>query len=111
MVHISDPMERILAEAMSLAGINYEHETSGATPLDFYLPPAVHIEVKQFHSPRIAAQMARADNVIAVQGRGAVEWLAKLLTDNYHLARELRDTTEALVAARQSPIPPDPIEG
>ncbi len=75
---MTDPMERQIADALTRAGIAFttDHEAR----LDFYLPDAnVHIEVKQFHSDRIAEQMARAPNVIAVQGRGAVEWLAGIL--------------------------------
>lgn len=48
-------------------------ETIIGSGLDFYLPDLdIYIEVKQFHSDRIAKQMARRPNVIAIQGRGAV---------------------------------------
>ncbi len=75
---MSDPMERLIAEALTRAGIAFT--TDNEARLDFYLPDAdVHIEVKQFHADRIAEQMSRAPNVIAVQGRGAVEWLAGII--------------------------------
>lgn len=39
----------------------------------------VHIEVKRFHSPRVAEQMARAENVIVAQGEKAVVLLSRLI--------------------------------
>lgn len=74
-----DPMEAATAEVLALAGVRYhrEHRESG---LDFYLPDFdVYIEVKQFHSDRIAAQMSRRRNVIAIQGLGSLDALKKLL--------------------------------
>jgi hypothetical protein len=68
-----DPMERQMVELLNQAGIRFlcDDHRSG---LDFYLPDLdVYIEVKQFHSPRIANQMARRDNVIAVQGKKSFE--------------------------------------
>lgn len=75
----TDPMERIVEQALVDAGIRYVTDLGGGNPanLDFYLPDHdVHIEVKQAHSDRIAAQMARADHVIAAQGVKAVQLLA-----------------------------------
>lgn len=47
-----------------------------ALRLDFYLPDCdLHIECKQFHSERIAEQMSRAPNVLAVQGIEAARFL------------------------------------
>jgi hypothetical protein len=98
---ISDPMERIVAEALQFAGVAYCHEGQGA-PLDFWLiADDLHIEVKRLHSPRIAAQMARVENVIAVQGKPAVEWFVAMIRDNAHLRRELAATTAALAAHLQ----------
>jgi hypothetical protein len=74
---ISDPVERIIADALEARGIAYRHEQNG---LDFYLPEHdLYIEVKRMHSPRIAEQMSRAPNVIAVQGMDAATWLADLI--------------------------------
>jgi len=76
----SDPMERIIAAALQDAGISYVREAYNEARLDFYLPDFdTHIEVKQFHSERIGEQMERANNVIAVQGRTAVNFLAELI--------------------------------
>lgn len=83
MPHHSDPMEKIIADALTDARIPFvrEGDVKGSTQtLDFYLPEQdVYIEVKQFHSDRIAAQMSRAPNVIAAQGRPGVEFLAHLI--------------------------------
>jgi hypothetical protein len=98
---LSDPMERLVAEALGFSGIDYLHESAGA-PLDFWLVGEdIHIEVKRLHSPRIAAQMARVENVIAVQGKPAVEWFVAMIRDNAHLRRELAATTAALAAHLQ----------
>lgn len=98
---ISDPMERSIAIALSLAGFHYLHETEGDTDgLDFVLMDGnVAIEVKQMHSPRIAAQMARRSDVIAIQGARAVKLFNDLLYDLASMKRELRLTTDALAAA------------
>lgn len=80
---MNDPMEAMVAAALDEAGIRYLTGEGGKNPsgLDFLLPDfGLEIEVKQFHSDRIAAQMARAENVIAVQGKDAVAFLCRLLT-------------------------------
>ena len=76
-----DPMEILIQEALERASVPFTRETHSANcGLDFYLPNYdVHIEVKQFHSDRIAKQMARAPNVIAAQGADAVQFLAHLI--------------------------------
>lgn len=76
-----DPMEAIVSLALVRANISFVTEIDErAKHLDFYLPDFdVHIEVKQFHSVRIAKQMARADNVIAIQGIKAAQWFASRL--------------------------------
>lgn len=78
---IGDPMEAIIAEALDRAGIAYTRDHGGGNPsgLDFRLANGVEIEVKRMHSPRIAEQMARAENVIAIQGDEAVRWFAVII--------------------------------
>jgi hypothetical protein len=79
---LTDPMERLIASALDKAGVAYKTDMGGGNPagLDFYLPWIdVHIEVKQFHSPRISEQMSRADNVIVAQGAVAVRLLAQMI--------------------------------
>jgi hypothetical protein len=78
---ISDPLERIVAEALDDAGIGYVTDAGGGNPsnLDFRLHNGIEIEVKRFHTPRIAEQMSRAENVIVAQGEAAVLFLADLI--------------------------------
>lgn len=72
------PIEAIIAEALETAGLEFETNKLG---LDFYLPDIdLYIECKQFYAPRIAEQMARADNIIVVQGRRAAQLLADSIT-------------------------------
>ncbi len=81
-VILTDPMERLIADALNYAKIKYITDQEAASPaqLDFYLPDFdIHIEVKQMHSDRIGAQMSRADNVIVAQGATAVRWLASVI--------------------------------
>lgn len=77
-----DPMEAIIARALEAAGIDFTTDLGGGNPvgLDFYLPAHdVHIEVKRQHTPRIAEQMSRAPNVIAVQGETAIRLFASMI--------------------------------
>lgn len=79
---IPDPMEKLIAEALDSVGIRYVRDAygNGAVGLDFYLPDSnLHIEVKRFHSDRIADQITRAANVIVAQGEVAVWHLANLI--------------------------------
>ena len=78
---MTDPMEQIIASALDDAGFSFATGEGGgnASGLDFRLESGIEIEVKRFHSPRIAAQMARADNVIAVHGEQAVRFLANAI--------------------------------
>lgn len=95
-----DPMEQIIAEALRSSGTPFVTDQGGANPagLDFFLPDEnLHIEVKRFHSHRIAEQMSRVDNVVAVQGEHAVRWLATRLAQFPSLARLLRE--DALASA------------
>lgn len=74
-----DPMELIIFNALNESNVSFVMDDGGQNPsgLDFnLLDYGVEIEVKQFHSPRIADQMSRAPNVIAAQGRVAVKFLA-----------------------------------
>lgn len=78
-------LEQRMAQALDSAGIQYRTDFEGGVPeaLDFFLPDfGIHIEVKGGHSPRISKQMARSRNVIAVQGKQAVECLARLFEDS-----------------------------
>jgi hypothetical protein len=60
----------------SIKVLPHDHESG----LDFYLPDFdVYVEIKQFHSNRIAEQMSRRDNVIAIQGRKAMDCFEKMM--------------------------------
>lgn len=78
---LSDPMEEIIAAALHRAGVSFSTGEGGGNPsgLDFLLENGVEIEVKRFHSPRIAEQCSRAENVIVAQGEAAVRYLAELI--------------------------------
>jgi hypothetical protein len=77
----NDPMEIMVAEAFTEAGIAWVDDLE--TGLDFYLPDyEVYVEVKRMHSARISEQMLRRPDVIAVQGLQAVKTLCHLLTRN-----------------------------
>lgn len=74
----SDPVEDLVESALKSRAIPYERDRLG---LDFYLPDwGIYIEVKQFHSRRIAEQMSRTPNVIAIQGIGAARLFAFLIS-------------------------------
>ena len=77
------PMEEMTERWLLTNGIRYrrDDQTAEGTQLDFYLIDFdVYLEVKQFHSDRIAAQMARASNVIAVQGIDSLTFLGALVS-------------------------------
>lgn len=77
-----DPVEKIIEDALTDAGVAFKREVESDTcRLDFYLPDVgVYIECKQFHTPRIADQMARAPNVIAIQGMDAARAFAAMIS-------------------------------
>lgn len=77
-----DPLEQIIAKALDGTDLAYVTDLGGGNPsnLDFRLTESgIEIEVKQFHTPRIAEQMSRAENVIAIQGKDAALFFANLL--------------------------------
>jgi hypothetical protein len=79
---ITDPIEKIIADALDEAGIPYicGGDPGNEAGLDFFLPIArIYIECKAYDTPRTAGQMARAQNVIVVQGRGAADLFASML--------------------------------
>jgi len=73
------PMEMAFENMCVRYGIKFERNDS-VTGLDFYLPSFnVYVEVKQFHSERIAEQMSRQENVIAIQGMRGMVALEKMM--------------------------------
>jgi hypothetical protein len=93
----SDPMERMVAAALTKAGLPYADETHpDAHNLDFFVPERlVHIEVKQFYSERSVRQMERAPFVILAQGRYAVAWLAEMITKSAAYDRLMAKKSDA----------------
>jgi hypothetical protein len=75
---MSDPVEQIIRDALTERDIGFDrHDSVG---LDFYIPDwDLHIECKQFHSPRSIEQCAKASNVILIQGKRAAKIFAYLL--------------------------------
>lgn len=76
-----DPIEAVVEAALLGAGIAFTRDPRQMkAPLDFrLLGSEVYIECKQFHTPRIAEQAQRVENVIFIQGRKAAQAFAKLL--------------------------------
>jgi hypothetical protein len=68
-IEMPDPVEELIAEGLTRAGVKFLRHGLICAGLDFYLPDfSIWIEVKRFHSPRIAEQMSRVPNVIVIQG-------------------------------------------
>ena len=90
-----DTLERMVEKALSEAGIQYVPDRAGGSRagLDFYLPDLdVHIEVKRFHSERTAEQIARAANVILLQGERAALMFCLALEGNAGLLSAMMPT-------------------
>jgi hypothetical protein len=76
---INDPIERIVADALTEVGIEFEYEPL-SHQLDFDLSQfAVAIECKAFETERSTKQLARRDNIILIQGKEAALFFAKAL--------------------------------
>lgn len=79
------PLEGQIAALLDRAGLPYirpETNKDDPTTLDFFVPSlGLYIEVKQWHSDRIAAQLARvpaAADALVLVGRHSVERLLAL---------------------------------
>ena len=76
---INDPVERIIANALTNARMVFQHEREPER-LDFYIPVHnVFIECARQYTPRKIEQASRAENVIIVQGLEAAKFLAMLI--------------------------------
>jgi hypothetical protein len=76
---VTCPLEKRFAAICNFYDIAYKPDDAGSG-LDFFLPDFnVYVEVKRFHSPRIAEQMSRRPDVIAIQGEGAMKAFSDLL--------------------------------
>ena len=75
---MADPLEDAAAALLDELGVRYERDDN-VSGLDFkLLDYPVYVEVKQFHSERIADQMSRVRNVIVIQGTESLEVLRAL---------------------------------
>jgi hypothetical protein len=70
-----DPVERVVADALTEAGIDWDIPDHPIT-LDFKVKDGPYIECKRFHAPRVVNQMAQAEDVIVIQGMAAAKWFA-----------------------------------
>src|SRR5688572_6886299 len=75
-----DPMEQVIERGLEAACIPYRRTDDNPRRLDFYLPTLdIYIEVKRFHTPRIADQMSRVPDIIVIQGMKAAVTFVKML--------------------------------
>ncbi len=75
-----DPIENIVENALLEAGIKFTREHSNDAKLDFYLTDFnLYIECKAYHSDRANKQLARAENIILVQGKQSALFFASIL--------------------------------
>ncbi len=74
----TDPVERIIAEALVRANVEFVSPCP-TTNLDFKLAGDVWIECKQFYTERSHEQLRRSENVILIQGTQAALRFAALL--------------------------------
>lgn len=78
---IPDPMEAVIERGLETAGIEYRRADANPRHLDFYLPGLdLYIEVKRFHTPRVAEQMARVPDIIVIQGMKAAVTFVKMIS-------------------------------
>jgi hypothetical protein len=113
----TDPVEAVVAEALTLASIPYERTAGG---LDFHLPGfGISIECKRFYSDRAIRQMATAGEAILVQGIEAAYLLRSLAAENARLRHasladenaQLRRETERITAILGDRFLLDPPDG
>ncbi len=80
------PLEKRFVALLEQHGIGFtrpERDRTDPANLDFYIPAArLYVEVKQFHTPRIAGQLAKVrDNqsIMVLVGPGSVASFEMLL--------------------------------
>ncbi len=83
---MENPVEKIVADALIMAGISYKQNIETVTAegkshsIDFYLPNFnLWIEVCQFYTPRKIEQLSTLSNAILIQGKNAALAFAKLI--------------------------------
>jgi hypothetical protein len=90
-MNITDPIEKIIAQALTTAEIDFIHEGQpGAIKidLDFYLPEFdIFIECKASHTDRVLKQLESRPNIILIQGMQAAKTFFKLLNGNISILK------------------------
>lgn len=75
-----DVMEDSIERWLLANSIRYRRADDMKTHLDFFLPDFnVYIEVKRYHTPRIADQLQRAPDIIIIQGGASMRFLESLI--------------------------------
>lgn len=112
---MTDPLEKKMAAILERSGIEFtrpERDRNDPTNLDFYLPAFdVYIEVKQFHSDRIARQLASVpekSTAIVLVGPSAIaafeRLCAALVAQGIEQPTSNRQVAGSIPAERASPF-------
>lgn len=82
-LHISNPLEIEIANALNEKGIRFIHESQAVEQrIDFYLPEFnIYIEVKEYYSERSDKQLKANDEIILIQGKKAMFAFLALIPD------------------------------
>ncbi|WBO21994.1 helix-turn-helix domain-containing protein [Sphingomonas abietis] len=99
---LSDPMERLIEQALIDAGIRFTTDQGGETEsrLDFHLIDyGIEIEVKRFFTVRTGEQIARAPSVILAQGEVAVRFLAEAIRSGDFVLMTLTEAQQQSVSS------------
>lgn len=83
-INYSDHLEKQIGEILQECSFVFTHESEvSEKQLDFKLKTSgVQIEIKQYHSDRIAKQLNQHENVIVLQGKKSVKFFCDLLRKN-----------------------------
>lgn len=95
-INYSDHLEKKVGETLQDCGIEFTHDSEVPyKQLDFNLTNSnIHIEIKQYHSDRIAKQMGQFNNVIALQGAKSVQFFCDLLSRNKPILSEMEQNIQ-----------------
>lgn len=75
---ITDPVEKIIADGLTKAGIKYYRFYDG---LDFTLEDGTQIECKCYYTKRVNKQLEQHLNVILIQGIDAAKTFINLINN------------------------------
>lgn len=81
-IHFADDLEEMVCKALYEADVEFTHESEGAF-LDFWIPKwHCYVEVKKFHTDRIAGQLYPHTDVILLMGKQSVKQFCNLLNQS-----------------------------